>query len=245
MRDALRYLQAYYKLEKLGDITWAHAVNSQEELREALVNPQIMMLECDIRLSPTGEIIAAHPPLEESDLSFDALLEALQTTKQGLKLDFKDVAAVAPCLARLQARQLQRPVLLNANILQGLGGWPPQIEATKFLAWCADLYPQGILSIDWTMGYYSTAYSRENIEEMLQLCREHHLQQVTFPVRAKYLPASWEHVAHLLQVEGYSLTIWDNGPLAPEVVHWLRYTTDPTLVCYDCQDEVGAPFRFD
>lgn len=245
MRDVLHYLQEHYALTRLGDITWAHAVNSQEKLQWALANPQIMMIESDIRISPTGEVIATHPPLEESDLSFDQLLEALQTTKQGLKLDFKDVEAIAPCLARLQARQLPQPVLLNANVLQGMGGWPPQIEAPAFLRWCQDLYPQGILSIDWTMGYYSTAYSHENVEEMLKLCCEYRLQQVTFPVRAKYLPASWEHVADLLQVEGYSLTIWDSTPLPKDLAHWLRRETDPTLVCYDCQDEDGELFRFE
>lgn len=245
MRDVLRYLREYYKLKRLGDITWAHAVNSQEQLEGALADPQMMMVESDIRLSPTGEIIAAHPPLEESDLSFDELLEAIQTTKQGLKLDFKDVEAIRPCLAQLQARRMQRPVLLNANILQGMGGWSPKLQADEFLNWCNDLYPQGILSIDWTMGYYSTAYSRDNVEEMLTLCHKHKLQQVTFPVRAAYLPACWEHVMLLLQVDGYSLTIWDNGPLSTEMVHWLRNETDPTRVCYDCQDNTGALFRFD
>ncbi|MGH2510076.1 MAG: FAM151A/B family protein [Ktedonobacteraceae bacterium] len=245
MRDALHYLQEYYTLQRLGDITWAHAVNSQDLLHHALTDPQVMMIESDIRVSPTGEIIATHPPLEESDLRFDDLLEAVQTSKKGLKLDFKDVDAIRPCLERLQVRQMQRPVLLNANVLQGMGGWPPKLQASEFLAWCKDLYPQGILSIDWTMGYYSTNYSRENVEEMLKLCCDHHLQQVTFPVRATYLPASWAHVARLLQVEGYSLTVWDVLPLAKDVVRWLRDETDPTRVCYDCQDEDGAPFRFD
>lgn len=245
MQDALHYLQEYYVLKRLGDITWAHAVNSREKLRHALADPRMMMIESDIRLSPAGEIIATHPPLEESDLSFVELLEAVQTTKQGLKLDFKDVEAIRPCLAQLQARQMQRPVLLNANILQGMGGWSPQIQAADFLAWCKDLYPQGILSIDWTMGYYSTAYSRENVEEMLKLCRDHDLQRVTFPVRATYLPACWEHIARLLQMEGYSLTIWDGGPLPKDLVRWLREETDPTRVCYDCQDENGELFRFD
>lgn len=244
MKDALCYLQEHYMLRRLGDITWAHAVNSQEKLRCALADPQIMMIESDIRVAPTGEIIATHPPLEESDLSFDELLEAVQTTRQGLKLDFKDAEAILPCLTQLRKRQMQRPVVLNANILQGMGGWPPKLKATEFLAWCQEVYPQGILSIDWTMGYYSTNYSRENVEEMLGLCHEYHLQQVTFPVRATYLPASWEHVARLLQVEGYSLTVWDVLPLSKDIVRWLRDTTDPARVCYDCQDENGEPFRF-
>lgn len=246
MRDILHYFQELFRAKRLGDLTWAHAVNSQERLQRALADPRIMVIESDIRVSAAGEVIAAHPPRVESDLSFDALLEAVQVSKQGLKLDFKDEEAVLPCLNQLQSRQMRQPVLLNADILQGMGARSPTVRANEFLHQCKDLYPQGFLSIGWTTGRSPvTPYARENVDEMLKLCRDHGLQQVTFPVRAAYLPSSWPHIARLLPVEGYSLTIWDSGPLSPELVHWLRTETDPTLVCYDCQDEHGEPFRFD
>lgn len=246
MRDVLAYFQEHFRAKRLGDLTWAHAVNSQEGLQRALADPQIMLIESDIRVSAAGEVIAAHPPLVESDLSFTALLEAVQASKQGLKLDFKDEEAVLPSLSQLQSRHMRQPVLLNADILPGMGARSPTVQAKEFLHRCKSLYPQGFLSIGWTTGRSPlTPYTRENVDEMLKLCQDHNLQQVTFPVRAAYLPASWTPIARLLQVEGYSLTIWDGGPLPPELVQWLRTETDPALVCYDCQDEYGQPFRFD
>lgn len=246
MRNVLPYFQEHFQAKRLGDLTWAHAVNSRERLRRALADPQIMVIESDIRVSAAGEVIAAHPPKVESDLSFNELLEAVRVSKQGLKLDFKDEEAVLPCLSLLQSRHMQQPVLLNADILQGMGARSPTVRAKEFLHQCKNLYPQGFLSIGWTTGRSPvTPYARENVDEMLKLCQDQNLRQVTFPVRAAYLPSSWTEIARLLPIEGYSLTIWDGGPLSPELVHWLRTETDPALVCFDCQDEEGEPFRFD
>lgn len=246
MKAILSYFQQHYTLMQLGEITWAHGVNSQERLQRALADPQVMVIESDIRVSLGGDIIAAHPPRTESDLRLDELLETVQATRQGLKLDFKDAASVLPGLQQLCAYDLQRPVLLNADILQGIDAPSPAIQADEFLQQCAHLYPRGILSIGWTTVSDPLAmYTSENVAEMLAVCQKHHLQHVTFPVRATYLPRSWENVTRLLQPDGYSLTIWEGRPLSPGLAHWLRAATDPAQACYDCRDEHGASFRFD
>ena len=244
MRDVVSYFQQHYAITRLGEITWAHGVNSQERLQRALADTRVMVIESDIRVSPAGDIITAHPPRVESDLRLDELLAAVQATRKGLKLDFKDAAAVLPGLQWLQAYHLRQPVLLNADILQGIDAPTPAIQADVFLEECASLYPQGFLSIGWTTGRSPLGmYTSENVDEMLELCQKHHLQQVTFPLRASYLPRSWENVTRLLQPEGYSLTIWEGGSLSPELANWLRTATDPAQMCYDCRDEHGDPFR--
>jgi len=47
----------------------------------------------------------AHPPYTTSDLTFSDFLKELKSTSKGLKLDFKDIEAVKPCLEELEAQK--------------------------------------------------------------------------------------------------------------------------------------------
>lgn len=245
MQDILTYLQPHYQITRPGEITWAHAVNSLERLETALGDPQLMILEVDISRSLNGEIIAAHPPRFSSDLSFAHLLDRVAPTYKTLKLDFKDPRTVEPCLRQLRASNLQKPILLNADVLQGNGARPPRFEAAEFLDLCARLYPEGILSPGWTThGNPAQAYfTGANIDEMLDLCQRSMLRQVTFPTRAAYLPRCWQDVSRLLRQDGYTLTIWSGEPLTRELKTWLHQHTNPTVTSYDCYDEQGQQFR--
>ncbi|MBE3559880.1 MAG: DUF2181 domain-containing protein [Ktedonobacteraceae bacterium] len=245
MQSVIAYFQQYHAITCAGDLTWAHAVNSREKLKVALHNSQVMIVESDILRTKKGEIIAAHPPENQSDLNFERLLEAIAAFPlHGLKLDFKDPAAVLPCLERLRDCQLQQPVLLNADILTANGAVRSPFNPAEFLELCCHLYPRGLLSIGWTTRHAPlSSYTRKNIEEMLALCEQYALRQVTFPVRASLLPSGWQHVARLLWQEGYTLTIWSGGPLEKRLQDWLRRYTSPARTCYDCTDEQGWPFR--
>ena len=90
MLGILPYLHEYYHIDKLGDITWAHAVNNQERFQQALHDPRIMVMETDVMLSARGEIIMAHPPARDSDLSFKEFIQSMARSKQAIKLDFKN-----------------------------------------------------------------------------------------------------------------------------------------------------------
>jgi Menorin len=232
MTDLLTYFQEHYAITCLGDITWAHAVNSQQKLQSALNDPQIMFLEVDVSISSNGEVVLAHPPVTDSDLSFAEFIHTMETSRQGVKLDFKVAATLMPCLTILRASNLRQPVLLNAGILQGEGGDAPDFSAASFLAACHDLYPQGILSPDWTND--SQPHTQRMVDEMLAACQG--VAQVTFPINARLLPYAWPHVVRLLQPAGYSLTVWDGEPVSEQLLAWLRANTDPARTCYDCFD---------
>ncbi len=242
MNTLISYLREHYAINRLGDVTWAHAVNSKTRLKRFLHDPETMVIEADICISPRGDAVAAHPPANDSDLSFDSLLEAVASSKQGIKLDFKDAEIVIPCLTRLRELDLAQPVLLNADIFQGYGGYRPKFSAVGFLALCRKLYPQGIVSLGWTTtAGPDSAFTREHIDEALALCRD--VQQATFAVRASLLTASWQHLTRLLQSEGYSLTIWNAEPVEQELLAWMRANTDPTRTLYDLSDHAKNPIR--
>lgn len=240
MNTLLSYLREQYHIDSLGDVTWAHAVNSKAKLNRFLHDSQTMVLEVDIRISPRGEIVAAHPPANDSDLSFDELLQAVQSSKKGLKLDFKDAEVLYPCLVRLKEMALPQPILLNADILQNNPVYAPKFNAVAFLALCQKIYPQGILSPGWTTAA-GVAYSSEQVDQMLSLCRE--VQQATFPVRASLLMSSWQHLTRLVQSDGYSLTIWNAEPVDQELLTWMREHTDPARTMYDLCDQNKNPIR--
>jgi len=231
MKSVISYLQQHFAVQKLGDITWGHAVNSQERLRHALNNPDIMMLEVDVRLSSQGEVVLAHPPAVDSDLSFAEFVRRVATSKQGIKLDMKDAEVLLPCLSMLREGNLQQPVLLNAGLAQGSSGHPTNYSAAGFLGAWRKFYPQAILSPDWS----GHPYGQEHIDAMLDLLTG--IENVTFPVQASRLPDSWAQVSQLLQRESYSLTIWDGQPVTKELLQWLQEHTDPERVSYDCFDE--------
>jgi hypothetical protein len=240
MKDLLAYFQQYYQAQCLGDITWAHAVNSQERLRRFLNDPQTMILEVDVIISSKGEAVLAHPPATDSDLSFSAFVQAMARSRQGIKLDFKDPEILIPCLMELCSSNLSQPVLLNAGILQGNGGHLPKFSATGFLAVCKMLYPQGILSPDWTSD--GSPYTQRMITEMLAVCQG--IAQVTFPINARLLPSAWQYIVKLIEPEGYSLTVWDGKAVDEALLHWLQEHTDPAKTCYDCYDSHHKPLRW-
>ncbi len=47
----------------------------------------------------------AHPPYTTSDLTFSDFLKELKSTNKGLKLDFKDINALQPCLNELETQK--------------------------------------------------------------------------------------------------------------------------------------------
>ena len=86
-------------------VTWAHAVNSRQKLEETLKS-SLLFIEADILIgSSTTEPIMAHPPHTTSDLTFADFLKELKSTSKGLKLDFKDINALQPCLNELEAQK--------------------------------------------------------------------------------------------------------------------------------------------
>uniref|UniRef100_A0A8C4S1L6 Family with sequence similarity 151 member B n=1 Tax=Erpetoichthys calabaricus TaxID=27687 RepID=A0A8C4S1L6_ERPCA len=183
-----------------AEIIWYHAANSRAKTVEALKG-SAHMIEADILQDiKINQPIMAHPPQNESDITFyDWLNEVLKSDK-GLKLDFKSLEAVGPSMKLLELKKeyLNRPVWLNADVLPGPGGTTSNVNI---------LYKE--LTINKLLSFFFTSgYTWEMVKQMQQLCKA--LQNtVTFPVRAALLPASFLQLQWLLQQsERYTLTVW-------------------------------------
>lgn len=83
-------------------IRWAHAVNSEAKLQDALADENVEMIETDIilgQLSNSGPFlpVMGHPPMTSSDITLkDCLLKSLDFNSKsvitkGIKLDFKSI----------------------------------------------------------------------------------------------------------------------------------------------------------
>jgi len=229
-------LKGYFGVKRLGDITWSHAVNSREKLDRTLADPKVMIVESDMRVSQSGEVVAVHPPETESDLAVGELIEKVAQSHKGLKLDFKDQGAVERVLRILGLLGQDRPVILNGDILQGNGAKDPGVEAGVFLRLCSEGYPVGLLSIGWTtMADPNLPYTQQNVEEMARLAEG--VGEATFPARACLLPNSWPALTWLLGQGNHSLTVWNNEPVGPELIDWIKENTDPDKTMYDFIDE--------
>ena len=174
-------LSAHFGVSDARDVVWAHAVNSRSDLDEALRDTRVHMLEADLVLAaaprddgavepavPTAsDVLMCHPPRRSSDLTFEGFArEVLAAVRRGrvlgVKLDFKEADAVAPCLELLRLCGLAGddadapddavravPVWLNADVVRGPGGRDP-IPAERFVRECARACPRATLSLGWT-----------------------------------------------------------------------------------------------
>jgi hypothetical protein len=101
-----RSLLAHFNLTDSAAITWAHAVNSNAKLAEALSDVKTMFIEADVLLvTEAGHVepVMAHPPATEFDMTFARFLELATPSAKGLKIDFKSPEAVEPSLRILDA----------------------------------------------------------------------------------------------------------------------------------------------
>ncbi|XP_039615187.1 protein FAM151B isoform X3 [Polypterus senegalus] len=188
-----------------AEIIWYHAANSRAKTVEALKG-SAHMIEADILQDiKSNQPIMAHPPQNESDITFyDWLNEVLKSDK-GIKLDFKSLEAVGPSIKLLELKKeyLNRPVWLNADILPGPGGTTSNVvDAQRFLEMVDSFIPGAVLSLGWTTSFSrdqdNYGYTWEMVKQMQELCKA--LQNtITFPVRAALLPASFLQLQWLLQ----------------------------------------------
>mmetsp|Transcript_68431 Transcript_68431/g.117518 ORF Transcript_68431/g.117518 Transcript_68431/m.117518 type:complete len:370 (+) Transcript_68431:34-1143(+) len=171
---------------------WAHSCCSKESLSAALASDEVDSIESDIVVSSvTGEPVMAHPPLTHSDLSFQAFMisciehnaAALRKSFQSaranftkhIKLDFKDLAAVSPCLKFLANKREDiaaggATVWLNADVLPGPGTRPESvtIPADGFVAECkVCVLFEPSLSCNTNHGPYLNASSKNKIYQRL------------------------------------------------------------------------------
>ncbi|XP_036328348.1 protein FAM151B [Rhagoletis pomonella] len=221
----------------LTAITWAHAVNSQKELYEALES-DINMIEADIvlgRLNNTGDElpVMAHPPANSSDLSLlEFLLRILEHNEEhvddakGVKLDFKSIEVFEGSLDILSQLipLMSHPVWLNADIISGPVNQSNTVpvDPERFFAGAAK-FETAVLSIGWTTlwgaNYTEGYYTEREIDEMLVAIKNNNVttkqHPITFPVRAGIAANSLDQlhglVAAVNETNESSITIWSSA----------------------------------
>lgn len=251
-------LLAYFEVRSSQELGWAHAVNDLEGLKRAIGNKSVHMIEADISIHD-GQAVMQHDPTQAAGPSFETWLqvfdeqthpsttsaaaEAQAAIKKGIKLDFKKLEAVEPCLVSLQAWAARRQpaactVWLNADILAGPGHAPARVDAAAFLELCR---PTGFpLSLGWSVALPAPdGYTPEMTAAMWEVCRLLH-GHVTFPIYAPLLliPSSAalnELVAR--RSSHFSLTLW--GRVTAHHYAQLSALLDPHFHFFDMQDLEG------
>ncbi len=232
----------FFGVKKIGEIHFVHAVNSQSLLERALSNPKTNILEGDISISKDGEIIMAHPPETRSDLKFSDWLSRAIEGGKGIKLDFKIPEVVEPCLKELaEIEPVQPPIFLNADVLKGPGGDPSSFDPRWFVRICSKYFPGSILSIGWkTKCVGEDRYTMANVSEMLSLLSDCPML-ITFPIRAFYVRGSWKNLTKLKESPRFSLTLWNNEPVEPGLLGWIKENTNREITFYDLIKPDGSP----
>mmetsp|Transcript_13725 Transcript_13725/g.35311 ORF Transcript_13725/g.35311 Transcript_13725/m.35311 type:complete len:380 (-) Transcript_13725:486-1625(-) len=230
---------------------WVHSCCSIAKLQTALANPDITAIEADIMVGTAEQDealrrksdrvgplpVMAHPSpfssrVPDTDLSFSDFLDrCLADGTRHLKLDFKQLAAVEPCLELLAERWPQlhsngQAVWLNADVLPGPNvRCKPNVPAHDFVPLCRRLCPHAVLSLGWTVGPIGPeqVYSQQDIKEMVRLNREYELpgSSVVFAASVRFAERNVEQLVYLLeQLPDAQVLFWTGHgelPIPPAV----------------------------
>lgn len=222
--------------ENLTSISWAHAVNSQRELDDAL-NSEVDMIEADIVLGKINNSgpdlpVMGHPPIQTSDISLESFLRQIlefnnkTDHKKGVKLDFKSIEVFEGSLSLLHElwSLMTYPIWLNADIIPGPvnNTETVPVDPNRFFTGCID-FPNAVLSIGWTTRWGSDFkdgfYTDTQIEQMVDSIKKNNINDtnlpITFPVRAGIAANSDTQLHWLLrsinETNKSTLTIWSSA----------------------------------
>jgi hypothetical protein len=230
---------SYFHKEFPAHLSWAHACNTKSKISAALES-NTDFLEVDIRMNEkTGKPGLAHNQTDTFELSIEQLLQILANRHKGLKLDFKELAAVEPTL-RLVAEHISTlgPLIINADVLPGPGAHKRGLPFNEVCHLAKNLLPSGLLSVGWvTQVIANSRYTEAHVQEMLDVLLQTGWQgDVTFPVRAHYVPSSWNTLEKILKKPGYTLTIWNNEPVPSDLLQWITNNVPPEKAFVDVYD---------
>ena len=162
-------------LERGGSLRFVHAVNSRERLDRFLADRRINAFEADVSWGfvsgAPGVLlpIMAHPPSEESDLTFDDWLARVQEGDRVVKVDIKDQATNRAVLDVLAASDLPRArLIVNADVVPGPGGDPPVFSPDDAIDWRRRL-GEVVVSIGCTTGPDRAPYAAAQIDVLLEV----------------------------------------------------------------------------
>ena len=148
-------------------------MNSRARLDRFLSDGRINAIEADVSwgfVSGAPGIllpIMAHPPIEESDLTFEAWLDRSLSGDRVLKVDIKDQATNRAVLDILAERDLPTDrFILNADVALGPGGDPPIFSPDDAVEW-RRRFGEVVISIGCTTGPDRAPYTRAHLDLLL------------------------------------------------------------------------------
>ena len=133
------------------DVAWGFLVQAPDELR----------------------LVTAHPPVLQSDLTFEELFETALGSGRSVKIDLKDRVAQDAVLAYLvrTAPPLDH-YFLNADMTSGPNGQEPVFSARDGLRWRATLGGDLLVSIGCTTEPPNGPYAPADIDRLLAVAAE-------------------------------------------------------------------------
>lgn len=223
---------------------WVHSCCSIAKLKRALDDPDVTAIEADIMAASEAVAavlrqaggagakkegvlpVMAHPTgwrggmPSDIDLTFGDFLErCLADGTRHLKLDFKHLAAVEPCLQLLAERWPQlhangQAVWLNADILPGPNARGTcAVPAHVFVPLCRRLCPHAVLSLGWCVAPLGPeyVYTENDVNEMARACFDYAIPggSVVFAASIRFAERNAALMGQLLErVAEAQLLLW-------------------------------------
>ncbi|XP_070563293.1 protein FAM151A-like [Ptychodera flava] len=202
-------------------VTWAHNVNSMNDLRMSMSNDILMVITGDVKLhgnvGEKGTVpVMASPKVVVSDVTLLQWLEKISKfTNKAIRLNFHDTVTLEPAFKVLETMQYQlhAPVTLHANIMIGPNGEPSQIvNGVNFIDDAGKYLPHSTVSLGWTTRLVRdsgiTSYDWPMVLDMAKYCTRIS-QPITFSVRAIFATNSIRQLKWLVSLSSkFTITIW-------------------------------------
>lgn len=161
-------------LDRGGALRFVHAVNTRQRLDRFLADGRVNAFEADVSwgfVSGTPGLlrpIMAHPPIEESDLTFEDWLDGVSAGDRIVKVDIKDAPTNRAVLDILAAHDLpHHRLIINADVALGPGGEPPQLSTDDAVDW-RRRFADAVVSIGLTTGPDRAPYAQAHLDLMLE-----------------------------------------------------------------------------
>ena len=238
---------------------WVHSACKKAKLEHALSSPHVTAIEADIMMGERDGLavpVMAHPvrcgqlPVDWDTTFEDFIERCVGDGRRHLKLDFKQIEAVAPVLKLVAERLPQlrangQGVWLNADVLPGPNkrGAACKVPAHRFLPLWRTHLPQATLSLGWNCHTFGmeTGFTHEDVRQMLHLCREYGVpgHKVVFCPSVRLAASSVPQLAGLLDgLDESQLLLWTGTGEVP-VLQRARESLDAQFTQVGMQDRIG------
>ncbi len=224
-----------------------HGVNSRERLDRFLADERINAFEADVSWGfvsgAPGVLmpIMAHPPIEQSDLTFDDWLDRSLAGGRVVKVDIKDQTTNQAVLDVLAARDLPPGrFILNADVALGPGGEPPVFSPDDVVEW-RRRFGEVVISIGCTTGPDRAPYTRAHID-LLLAAADAVGEPATVCLDVHRVESDPSVLDHLL-AERRHITLWNQFAVDLPLVR--RYRARLPAAFIDLFDDVRDPIVVD